>query len=71
MMDGLKNWWRFDPEAEADSPDNPHAPLTPEQRRETLPLLTLAFGWGFLITGLLVGGALGSGLAFGDIVKAT
>ncbi len=71
MMDWLKNWWRFDPEAEADSPDNPHAPLTAEQRRDSLPLLTLAFGWGFLITGLLVGGALGSGLAFDDIVKAT
>ena len=71
MKHWLATWWQFDSDAEASSADNPHAPLTENQRRDTLPLLTLAFGWGFLITGLIVGGALGNGLAFTDIVKAT
>lgn len=71
MKDALKAWWRFDPEAETASAHNPHTPLTPSQRREAWPLLTLAFGWGFLVTGLIVGGALGSGLPFGQILQAT
>ncbi len=71
MSDGFKKWWAYNPEEEAQSSDNPHAPLRDDQRRDTVPLLTLAFGWGFLVTGLIVGGTLGSGLAFGDIVAAT
>ncbi len=55
----LKNWWTLDEEAETSSADNPLTPLSDAQRRDTTPLLTLAFGWGFLITGLLVGGGLG------------
>ena len=51
--------------------DDPHAPLGPGQRRDTVPLLLLAFGWGFLITGLMVGGALGSGIRFDGLVQAT
>ncbi|MEM1019216.1 MAG: cytosine permease [Pseudomonadota bacterium] len=70
-MKWLKHWWQFDPDAEASSADNPHAPLEDDQRRDAFPLLTLAFGWGFLITGLIVGGALGNGLAFPDIIKAS
>ena len=68
---GLAKWWVHNPEEEAQSSDNPHAPLRNDQRRETWPLLTLAFGWGFLVTGLIVGGTLGQGLSFGDIVMAT
>lgn len=65
----LKKWWSLDPEAEIASEDNPLTPLTTQQRRPGGPLLALAFGWGFLITGLLAGGALGSGVAlWGDLV---
>lgn len=65
----LKKWWSLDPEAEIASEDNPLTPLTTEQRRPGGPLLALAFGWGFLITGLLAGGALGSGVTlWGDLV---
>lgn len=71
MIERLKDWWRFDPERENSSDDNPHAPLADGQRRESFPLLTLAFGWGFLVTGLIVGGALGNGLPFDGIIKAT
>lgn len=71
MLEALKAWWRFDPAAETANPDNPQTPLTDSQRRDNFPLLTLAFGWGFLVTGLFVGGALGSGLPFGDIVRAS
>ncbi|MEO0608364.1 MAG: cytosine permease [Pseudomonadota bacterium] len=71
MREQIKSWWRFDPETEAASEDNPHAPLADGQRRGALPLLTLAFGWGFLVTGLFVGGALGNGLTFGDVLLAS
>lgn len=71
MAFSFSEWWRFDPDTEAASQDSPHAPLRPDQRRDTMPLLTLAFGWGFLITGLIVGGALGNGLPFDAIIQAT
>jgi cytosine permease len=72
MMDRLKVWWTYDPEAEKASADNPVTPLTDQQRRGTGPLLTLAFGWGFLVTGLFTGGILGAGQTFWpDIVAAT
>lgn len=72
MMNKLKDWWTLDEAAEAESDDNPFAPLTPAQRQDTLPMLTLAFGWGFLITGLLTGGQLGAGVAFWpDLILAT
>ena len=64
MIDELKTWWKFDAEAEQASADNPLTPLTSAQRRDAIPLLTMALGWGFLITGLIVGGALGSGVTF-------
>lgn len=64
MIDKLKTWWKFDAEVEQASADNPLTPLTSDQRRDAIPLLTMAFGWGFLITGLIVGGALGSGVTF-------
>jgi cytosine permease len=58
----LARWWRLDEAEERASADNPLEPLGPDQRRPGGPLLALAFGWGFLITGLLAGGALGSGV---------
>ena len=71
-MSALKDWWTLDEAAERESADNPLGPLTDDQRRGTGPLLTLAFGWGFLITGLLTGGALGAGLPFyPDLIQAS
>jgi cytosine permease len=72
MKEQFRQWWTLDVAKESQGADNPLAPLTPEQRRHTLPLLTLAFGWGFLVTGLLTGGALGKGLPFWpDLVFAS
>jgi cytosine permease len=72
MMDKIKEWWTLDEAEEAKTADNPFAPVRPEQRQETLPMLTLAFGWGFLITGLLTGGQLGAGVPFWpDLVAAS
>ncbi|MFK7886560.1 MAG: cytosine permease [Gammaproteobacteria bacterium] len=71
MLEQLKNWWRFDATDAGAAADDPHSPLQASQRRGALPLLTLAFGWGFLITGLIIGGALGNGLPMGDILKAS
>jgi cytosine permease len=71
-MSKLKDWWSYDSEAERQSADNPVTPLDKSQRRGAAPLLTLAFGWGFLVTGLFVGGMLGSGQVFWpDIVQAS
>lgn len=72
MIDALKKWWTLDKEAEARSDDNPFEPVRPEQRQEALPMLALAFGWGFLITGLITGGQIGTGLVFWpDFIAAT
>ena len=72
MANRLREWWTLQPEEERQSADNPLTPLSDSQRRNTLPLLTLAFGWGFLVTGLLTGGALGKGMSFWpDAVQAS
>jgi len=64
MFEKLRVWWTLDTAAEQDSPDNPFSALGPGQRRHAGPMLALAFGWGFLITGLFIGGLLGAGLPF-------
>ncbi|MEQ1801271.1 MAG: cytosine permease [Gammaproteobacteria bacterium] len=64
MFEKLRVWWALDKAAEQDSPDNPFGPLAPTQRRDAGPMLALAFGWGFLITGLFIGGLLGAGQPF-------
>ena len=64
MFDKIRLWWVLDEAAETQTADNPFSPVTPEQRRDTVPMLTLAFGWGFLITGLITGGQLGAGVTF-------
>jgi len=72
MIEIFKNWWKWDSEHEKNSADNPVTALTEQQRRNAGPLLALAFGWGFLVTGLFTGGLLGNGLPFWpDIVLAS
>lgn len=72
MLEMLKRWWTLDAEAEAETADSPLEPVRPDQKQDTLPMLTLAFGWGFLITGLLAGGQLGAGMPFfPDLVLAS
>ncbi len=72
MKQRIADWLTLDEKRERESADNPLSPLTEEQRRATLPLLTLAFGWGFLVTGLLTGGALGQGVQFWpDLIVAS
>ncbi len=72
MLERLQAWWAYDADKERASDDNPVAPLDDSQRRGAAPLLTLAFGWGFLVTGLITGGALGSGQVFWpDMVQAS
>ena len=64
MLEKIRSWWALDEAAETQTADNPFSPVTSEQRRDTVPMLTLAFGWGFLITGLITGGQLGAGVTF-------
>ena len=72
MSGAFSRWWRMDEDAERQTADNPHTPLAADQRRDTGPLLALAFGWGFLITGLLTGGLLGQGMTFWpDLIQAS
>ena len=72
MLKKLKKWWKWNPEFEKNTADNPVTALSEQQRRNAGPLLALAFGWGFLVTGLFTGGLLGNGLPFWpDIVLAS
>ncbi len=64
MLNKLRLWWTLDTHAEQQSADNPFGALAPHQRRDSGPMLALAFGWGFLITGLFIGGLLGAGQPF-------
>ena len=72
MLDRLKQWWTLDQAAEENSADNPLTALREDQRRNSGPLLALAFGWGFLVTGLFTGTQLGNGIPFWpDIIYTT
>lgn len=64
MIDAIKKLFTLDEAAEAASEDNPLAPTKPEHRQDTGPMLALAFGWGFLVTGLLTGGGMAAGMPF-------
>ncbi|MDX2222874.1 MAG: cytosine permease [Rhodospirillaceae bacterium] len=71
MLDKLKALFTLNEAAEAESADNPLAPTKPEHRQNTGPMLALAFGWGFLITGLLTGGSMAAGMPFWpDLIEA-
>jgi cytosine permease len=71
MIDAIRKLFTLDEAAEAKSEDNPLAPTKPEHRQETGPMLALAFGWGFLITGLLTGGGMAAGMPFWpDLIEA-
>lgn len=71
MAENLKSWWAFREGEDVDDGDSPHRALRSDQRRDTLPLLLLAFGWGFLITGLMVGGQLGNGMNMEGALQAS
>ncbi|GIT34764.1 MAG: hypothetical protein Ct9H300mP4_10830 [Gammaproteobacteria bacterium] len=71
MLKKLKNWWKWNPEFEKNSAEIHFTPLS-KNKEESRPILALAFGWGFLVTGLFTGGLLGNGLPFWpDIVLAS
>lgn len=64
MFERLKEWWTLNPEEEAKTADSVHEPLDDSKRRNALPLLILGFTWGFLVTGLLIGGIIGPQMEF-------
>jgi len=70
IVDKINQWWSLDETAEKNSADNPLEPLSDDQKQNSFALLTLAFGWGFLVTGLMIGGALGAGVPFTDLLAA-
>jgi len=71
MLQKIKDFFTVDEAAEAASDDNPLAPTRPDQKQNTGPMLALAFGWGFLITGLLTGGSMAAGVPFWpDLIQA-
>lgn len=63
-MSKLKDWWTYNPEKEEASLDSVHKPLTTDKLRSSKSLLILGFTWGFLITGLLIGGQIGPRMPF-------
>jgi len=42
MIEKFKNWWKWNPEFEKNSADNPVTALSEQQRRNAGPLLALA-----------------------------
>lgn len=67
----IQKWFTVDEAEEAKSEDNPLAPTKEEHKQNTGPMLALAFGWGFLITGLLTGGSMAAGMPFWpDMIQA-
>jgi cytosine permease len=71
MLDKLKSLFTLDEAAEAETTDNPLAPTRADHKQDALPMLLLAFGWGFLITGLLTGGSMAAGMPFWpDLIEA-
>lgn len=71
LVKHVKSWWTFREDEEADDIDSPHRAVRSDQRRNAAPLLLLAFGWGFLITGLMVGGQLGNGMKMQGALQAS
>lgn len=71
MLQSIKAFFTVNEAEEAASDDNPLAPTRPEQKQPAGPMLALAFGWGFLITGLLTGGSMAAGVPFWpDLIEA-
>jgi cytosine permease len=71
MLQAIQEFFRVNEAEEAASDDNPLAPTRPEHKQPAGPMLALAFGWGFLITGLLTGGSMAAGVPFWpDLIQA-
>lgn len=71
MLQAVKTFFTVNEAEEAASDDNPLAPTRLEHKQPAGPMLALAFGWGFLITGLLTGGSMAAGVPFWpDLIQA-
>lgn len=71
MLQSIKDFFTVNEAEEAASDDNPLAPTKPEHKQPAGSMLALAFGWGFLITGLLTGGSMAAGVPFWpDLIEA-
>lgn len=71
MMQQIKAFFAVNEAEEAASDDNPLAPTHQDHKQPAGPMLALAFGWGFLITGLLTGGSMAAGVPFWpDLIQA-
>ncbi|MBL8630853.1 MAG: cytosine permease [Rhodospirillaceae bacterium] len=71
MLQAITDFFKVNEAEEAASDDNPLAPTREEHKQPAGPMLALAFGWGFLITGLLTGGQMAAGVPFWpDLIEA-
>ncbi|MBL8645526.1 MAG: cytosine permease [Rhodospirillaceae bacterium] len=71
MLQAIADYFKVNEAEEAASDDNPLAPTREEHKQPAGPMLALAFGWGFLITGLLTGGSVAAGVPFWpDLIEA-
>lgn len=67
-MNKIKKWWITSKEEEKVSPDSILEPLTKNQRRATLPLISVSFGWAFLMLGMIVGESIAPAKSVSDII---
>ena len=70
-MNAPRTIWHWLNDTRADTNDDPMAPVTPERQQNGPLLVLLAFCWGVLATGLLVGGTLSTKMPFDDFLMVT
>src|SRR5690625_4378424 len=54
-MNKLKAWYSSEQKKELDSPESMLKAISKDQRRSTLSLTAVSFGWAFLTLGLVIG----------------
>lgn len=68
-MSFWKDHFVLDRKADSQEADTLFVPVLWKQRRPAFGLYATAFGWGFLMTGLIAGGTLGAGMAWGMLLR--
>nr|WP_047169157.1 cytosine permease [Sphingomonas sp. Y57] len=70
-MGGARTWRRWFADNQADAHDDPNGPITADRKQSGVLLLLVAFCWGVLATGMLVGGTLIKKMPFEDFLFVT
>lgn len=70
MLEKLKNMWKLDRSAEAETTDSVLDPIKWKQRRGWVGLVFVSFGWGFTITGMFIGSQIAQAKDLNSMITA-